>query len=594
MKLKVDCSKTEGKLKHFWKSTGFTPAELLLQPDMEQTLSFYGSVFNNGIKYVRIHYLLKLVTVLEPAAKNLEYDWTALNKGLDVIINNNLKPFFELMGNPAPDFFTDFTDEQQSRAWKNFIKELALHCIERYGREEVRSWYFETTNEPDVGWDWGWGGTVESFCNYYDACSAGLKEADSELIFGGPGTCQSMTPFLKRFLQHIDQGKNHLTGEQEIRIDFISIHEKGVKAHKEDLNPDSMGITEREIGIWQYIKDKHPRLQNKPFMNNECDPQVGWGDIHTWRAKPYYPAAAVKIINQHLVKFDQLLVEYDLLSNDNGFMGTWGNRTLLSRIGSKEDIEQGKFSLIKMPILNMMTMLSQLGDSKCKIYSEDDISSEAGVIAAAQNEEVISIVIYNSRDKIMSSGSENMDLTVENIPFSEGIVSHYRIDETHGNPFSVWEKMGAPDIPDPEQLKKIRNNQELTLLEDIKNIRISNHRLNFEFELPLPGVSLIKINKKSDKKPEKIKDLTARKYRGLYEDQQEVLLTWEEVKSPELQTYEVFCSDKGNNYKKINQTNFLDSCFIQLRNKKTEEAFYKVRACFNNGHKGEFSETVKI
>ncbi len=52
--------------------------------------------------------------------------------------------------------------------------------------------------------------------------------------------------------------------------------------------------------------------------------QFGWGTIHTWRAQSYYPALG-QIINQH---FGESLVDeglnYAVLSNDNGFLGTWG------------------------------------------------------------------------------------------------------------------------------------------------------------------------------------------------------------------------------------------------------------------------------
>ncbi|MFW6271228.1 MAG: GH39 family glycosyl hydrolase [Bacillota bacterium] len=446
IKIKVDFQKKMGKMDHFWESTGFTPAELLLRSDMEQTIKYFGSVANRGLKHVRIHYLLRLVKLVK---KNpFEWDWSQLDQGLDLLVENNLKPFFELMGNPAPDYFNNFSDEEQLIQWKNFIREMVLHYINRYGLKEVRSWYFETTNEPDVGWDWGWGGNVKNFCNYYDACSEGLKEADPQLIFGGPGTCQTLSPIFKGLIQHCDQGTNFFTGEKGVRLDFISVHEKGVKAHKEDLNPDSRGIKEREIKILKYIKNNHSRFKKTPFMNNECDPQVGWADIHTWRAKPYYAAIAAKIINQHLVDLKQVGVNYRLLSNDNGFIGTWGNRTLLCRFGNDDKVKKGKFSLIKKPIFNLMTMLSLLGDTSCSVEKQEE-SDEIGVLATITGKDQVAALIYNSKDQIMNCGKSLVKLNLKGIPFSKGMVVHYRIDKENSNPYSYWEDSGAQTFQQP-------------------------------------------------------------------------------------------------------------------------------------------------
>ena len=123
MQIKVNCDKEIAEMEHFWRSTGFTPAELLLRADMQQTLSYYGAVANDGIKYLRIHYFLNLTKAYNLEKDSPEYDWSQLDKALDILINNGLKPFFELMGNPNPDYFNDFSDSQQVHSWKDFVKE---------------------------------------------------------------------------------------------------------------------------------------------------------------------------------------------------------------------------------------------------------------------------------------------------------------------------------------------------------------------------------------------------------------------------------------------------------------------------------------
>jgi L-iduronidase len=121
-------------------------------------------------------------------------------------------------------------------------------------------------------------------------------------------------------------------------------------------------------------------------MNNECDPQVGWKDYHTWHARPYYAAWVVKSLALHLeMMADAIGVDYAILSNDNGFIGEWGNRTLLARFGPAQWIEDGQrghlmlkgyeqremstppFAMLKKPVFNAMTLLSYLGEERLAV-----------------------------------------------------------------------------------------------------------------------------------------------------------------------------------------------------------------------------------
>ena len=376
----------------------------------------------------------------------------------------------------SPGWFKDYSQPEQAHAWKDLVRELALHYEARYGQEEVRSWLFETWNEPDIGF---WKQSVEAFLVYYDACSEGLREADPELIFGGPGTCQGLSDTLKALLAHCDSGTNYFTGEKGVRLQFISVHEKGVHSHPEDIQPNTVGIIERETEIINYIKENHPRLAKLPFANDECDPQVGWGTIHTWRALPYYGAIASKMLNQHIEGIaDAQGMTYGLLSNDNGFLGTWGHRTHLARFAEFDHIDHGqasdfrdaprntedprrrKFELIKKPVFTVMGLFSVLGDQRVKHSGTAGWQDDLGVIPTRSGDDQIAVLIYNSSDVIHKSGSVPIRLELKGLPFHKPMLALYRLDEQHGNPFRVWEGQGAPKAPTAAQYAAMRAEQE--------------------------------------------------------------------------------------------------------------------------------------
>jgi len=606
VRITVDCGCEIGQLDHFWQSTGFTPASLLLNADMRQAITYAGSTPFGGITYVRPHYLLELLTVSGLGTEHPHYDWTVLDAALDVLTRNGLKLFFELMGNPSG-YFTDYLSGTQVRAWRQLVKDLALHLTERYGQSEVRSWYFETWNEPDTDF---WKQSMEAFCNYYAACSQGLRDADEELRLGGPGTCRGVSDFLKMFLDHCDRGTNYFTGEVGLRLDFISVHEKGVRSCPVDLDPNTQGIVDREIKIIEHIRANYPRLADTPFVNNECDPQAGWHHVHTWRAHPYYAALACKIINQHLVGvIDGLDCEYALLSNDNGFIGEWGNRTLLTRFGDIEDVPgqsryrskpadiredptRKRFEMIKKPMLNVMALLSLLGNRRCAVSVAGDISSDVGVIATAQDKDQVAILLYHSQDRINSSGTERIELCLRGVPFDSGVLSHYRIDKNHTNPYRIWESMGAPTRPSPEQYAVMRENQELAFLEKPTKAALQNGELALSFDLPLPSASLVLLSSSSVRAPGKVEEVRAERYDGLT-GQKEVMVAWRDVSSRALRTYEVMYADSPDGpYRRVNEPDLICAAYLHVGDSADERGYYKVRAVDYWARCGEESDVA--
>jgi len=606
MQITVDFSKRQGDLAHFWQSTGFTPANLLLNADMRQAMAYAGAVPHGGITWVRIHYLLELVVADGLGTDEVDYDWSRLDTALDVLVSHRLKPFFELMGNVGG-YFTDYRDLAQATAWRRLVRDLALHLISRYGEGEVRGWLFETWNEPDVGF---WQQGDAAFCTYYDACAAGLHDADAALRLGGPGTCRGLSSTLRSFLAHCDGGTNALTGRPATMPAFISVHEKGVRSHAEDLTPNSMGIVAREKHVVDYIREHHPRLAGLPFINNECDPQVGWGTIHTWRAWPYYAAFVVKVINQHLATLvDEQHVNYGLLGNDNGFLGTWGHRTLLTRFAETDHIDHGqapgnrdaprleedpryrRFELIKKPILNVMTLLSLLGDERCAIIDgPDDVSGPLGTIATCRGSQQVAILVYYSRDRFAVSGSEPVTLHLTGIPFDRGALITYRIDDEHEHPFAVWEASGAPDHPTVEQYAQLRAVQELPNTAP-QDVTIEEGALTLSFDQPLPGVTLVLLSARPETAPGQVCGLRAERYPGMV-GREEILLTWRCLDSRTVRTYEVLFAERPEGpYVRINAPDQLDTAFLHVR--EGGPGCYRIRAVDYWGRSGEPSDSLR-
>ncbi|MBE0695652.1 MAG: glycosyl hydrolase, partial [Anaerolineaceae bacterium] len=124
MIINVNCALDRGPFRIFWNSTGFTPATLLLTEDMRQQVLFWSAIPRGGLRFARVHYLLELVDVSFIGENAAQYNWSHLDQGVDLLVQNGMAPIFEIMGNPNGQF-SDFNDDLQLRRWRNLVRDTA-------------------------------------------------------------------------------------------------------------------------------------------------------------------------------------------------------------------------------------------------------------------------------------------------------------------------------------------------------------------------------------------------------------------------------------------------------------------------------------
>src|SRR5205814_6270710 len=103
--------------------------------------------------------------------------------------------------------------------WAELVYQWVTHCIQKYGRAEVESWYWEVWNEPNIGY---WKGTPEEFLKLHDYAIEGVRRALPTARVGGADTAGSGGKFTRAFLEHCLSGTNYATGRRGTPLDFIS------------------------------------------------------------------------------------------------------------------------------------------------------------------------------------------------------------------------------------------------------------------------------------------------------------------------------------------------------------------------------------
>ncbi len=149
-----------------------------------------------GFKYVRFHGLFHDdMFVYQGGPGKPRYNWQYVDDLFDRILAIGVRPFVELAFMPQPMAFgtrTTFwwkantSPPKDNAQWADMVGQFLKHCIARYGKDEVRNWYFEVWNEPDL--QGFWDGTKTQYFEFYMATAKAVKAVDPSLRVGGPAT----------------------------------------------------------------------------------------------------------------------------------------------------------------------------------------------------------------------------------------------------------------------------------------------------------------------------------------------------------------------------------------------------------------------
>ncbi|HSV15561.1 MAG TPA: hypothetical protein VLI90_14970 [Tepidisphaeraceae bacterium] len=222
----VDVTRDRGALNRAFRfSIGSDRAIIHLRPEHQRDLRFLKQTC--GFEYMRFHGLLneEMHVVQQSATGEITYDWTNIDRVYDLLVRElQIRPIVELGFMPEPlasgkqTIFWwkgNVTAPRSYDQWGTLIEQLARHLTQRYGADEVRRWYFEVWNEPNLNGFWP-AGQAEYF-KLYETTARAIKRVDPQYRVGGPATAGY--GWIKQTLDFCTQ--------HDVPIDFIATHAYG-------------------------------------------------------------------------------------------------------------------------------------------------------------------------------------------------------------------------------------------------------------------------------------------------------------------------------------------------------------------------------
>lgn len=445
-----------------------------------------------GFQYVRMHGLFHDDMYIYHLKKDgtVVYNWQYVDDVFDRMLDLGLKPFVELSFFPkqiaAPDSKVQFADGWRANVsvdqnnfgkWHDLIYALTRHLIDRYGIEEVLTWYFEVWNEPNLtGMGAFFHGTRSDYFRLYKEAANAIKSIDSRLRVGGPATSNFVAD---------DRHK----GE-------IMDHKKSVFYSQDVIN------TKKWEGVWiedflRYCeKEKLPVdfLSTHPYPTDYAlDPETGrskdairyihslsddinW--VKTALANSKYPNAEIHLTewstspNSRDRMHDLLPPAAYILQTNLECVGLanslmyWTFTDVFEEKGGGESIFHGGFGMINFqgivkPSFHAYRMLNQLGDEM--LWNTSPIcvtknSSSGKITALTYNypEEFMEAVpSAKNADTYMNASSKNVTFELKGL--APGTVFEVEtLDEDHGNAYKSYQEMGAPHSPTRQEINYLK------------------------------------------------------------------------------------------------------------------------------------------
>ena len=529
----IDASSRRGAMTPMWAFFGHDEPNYTYMPDGRRLLSELASLSPVPVN-VRVHNLLttgdgtpalkwgSTNAYTEDANGRPVYDWTIVDRIFDTYVERKMKPLVQIGFMPKalstkPDpyqhewapgveynrIYTGWAYPPADYAkWGELVYQWARHTVERYGKREVATWYWEVWNEPDIGY---WRGTPEEFQKLYDFAADGLKRALPEARIGGPevtGPNGARTQqILRDFIEHCLRGTNNATGKIGSPLDFVTFHAKGaprvVEGHVR------MGISNqlKAISNGFQIVASYPELRSTPVVIGESDPEgcaacsMRTNPENAYRNGTMYSSYTAAQIARTFELADQLKV--NLLGSV-----TWAfefeNQPFFA--GFRDLATNG----IDKPVLNVFRMLGKMHGDRVAVTStsaagvetirDEGVRSRSDVYAlASRSDKSMEVLVWNYHDDDLPAAPAEIAMTIEGLPAGNPTVIQYRVDDRHSNSYEVWKQMGSPQSPTAAQRATLEKAGQLETVGAPARQRVADGRLVINLSLARQGVALFTI-----------------------------------------------------------------------------------------------------
>ena len=448
-----------------------------------------------GFSYVRIYNIFMQDMYEEKISGDNKYNFSRIDRGLDFLVEHQLKPYIELAFKPTEVNYTinssvgDRYNEiifHDKDSYVEVMKEFASHIANRYGVDEIESWYFELWKDDRLN-------MLDANGWYFDCFEIGycaLKKISPKIKVGGAGFALGYDKYQYNAL--IQNWK-----KRAIKPDFISVYaysylllqQDGVYFGKrsldnsfvknqlelfkdvlkaEDFVPDELHITE-----WNFT------ISNRNCINDSCaqgayivktciesigeaDMMGYWhgSDLHT----EYYDSGAVLygdngLLTRDGIKKPSFYAFHFLKFLKNGMLGKTDN-ALLTTDG------RGVYTIVCHNCKKFNYRYTMKDEKDIQV---DDIDS-----------------LYEDTDSI------HLKFQINNVENGDYVMRVFYVNEDNGSIQNIWKDMDYISNLSKGEVEYMRRSANPKV--DMRRITVDDHVLRIDTKLKAHEIKVLDIH----------------------------------------------------------------------------------------------------
>ena len=531
VKLTVDINQVKGPMTPIWAWFGYDEPNYTTAPNGKKLLSDIADLSPMPV-YVRAHNLMtsgdgshalkwgSTGMYTEDKDGKPIYNWTIVDKIFDTYIERKMKPLAQIgfmpeamSQRPQPyqhqwkpgvryeEIMTGWaTPPKDYDKWAELIYQWVKHCVERYGQQEVESWYWEVWNEPDghylIAPD-----VKREYFKMYDYAAHAVKRALPTARIGGPHTAGAGR-FMDDFLKHVLTEENYATGKIGAPLDFVAFHAKGAPKVVNGIVRMGMGTHFKRLDDGFAIVEKYPQLKGMPVIIGESDPEgcaacgMATNPENAYRNGTLYSSYTAASIAR----------EYDL-ADKRGV-------NLIGAVNWSFEFEDQPWFAgfrdlatngVNKPVLNVFRMFGMMRGERVAVGGDqayDAASIKTGGVRgertdinalATRDKRSVAVMVWNYHDDDIIDAGSPVSVEIAGIPASQVTMRHYRVDNDMSNSYTAWKRMGSPANPSAAQILQLQRASELAQMGSAKKLKVRNGNAIISMRLPRQAVSLVTL-----------------------------------------------------------------------------------------------------
>lgn len=490
VKVTIDINKEKKFKKHYNKFLNVGYANDILQSILQEHILMIRKELK--FEYARFFGIFNEDMNIE--SRDQKYNFYKIDKVLDFFVNNKMKPFIDLSPKAKSisksvleiiSFEINAVKYRSIEQWEALLNNFIIHCVNRYGSEEVETWYFEVSTykiiEPNIEDE----NYYSKYFRIFGITYKTIKNIIPSVKVGGPGDHFGRSNPVEFFEEWLNLNA---------KPDFISMY----------VYPYSTIIKNGKEEI--YHSNDRDFLINNLYSIKETIRNVG------------FPCEEIIISEWSLTVSSRNYI------NDSCFKAAYVIKNIIDCVDQVDSVCYLMASDISEEYLDVNLLLqggtglvSKNGMKKPSFYafyfleklSETMVQKGKNYIMTKNSDNIFTIICHNYKhfnnsyllnyqeniglEKLMTiyenQNELNISFLIQNVPNGKYRLKSYAVNQSYGSVLDKWIKLNADSRLRSDEISYLKDVSIPEL--DIKYIDVTELKLSYSLELQPHEVRLL-------------------------------------------------------------------------------------------------------